>query len=352
LQRWHKVVLAIVVVVTLAALVDLFLITRDKVDEPEWPPGTEPARTEQARPEVESGRTPSRTGTEPSYLPRGSESAAPGEARSDALQARPETTDEGSFMPTTSEASDQGRAMGQRGSTALPDSPPPRQPIAGSGGATSGSQRAASRGGQTATEQGSSAAGVAVGTAPRSVAVDSSDDSAETLRQEPEATPLAEEPDVEEGPGRPRPGDRSDEDPPSLATVRMIPSANEPSVGDVVSIVITIDGATQVGHTPFHLHFNPQVLRFEFGAEGSFLGGDGQPTAFFASATSDGGSVVVGLSRLGRVPGIAGSGDLCMLQFSVVGAGNAGLSFARAKVKDPNNQILPAVFQPVAVIAR
>jgi hypothetical protein len=132
----------------------------------------------------------------------------------------------------------------------------------------------------------------------------------------------------------------------------MLPSTSEPSVGDVVSIVIAIDGAANVGHAPFHLHFNPQVLRFEFGAEGSFLGGDGQPTAFFASATSDGGSVVVGLSRLGRVPGIAGNGDLCMLQFSVVGAGNAALSFARAKVKDPNNQILPAVFQPVVIVAR
>ena len=197
--------------------------------------------------------------------------------------------------------------------------------------------------------------GVAVGSTARDttadIAADGSDVAVETGRETSSATSLSDS-DAGESPWEPRSDDPTDEPPASLAMVRMVPSASEPNVGDQVSIVITIDGAANVSHAPFHLHFNPQVLRFEFGAEGSFLGGDGQATAFFAAPTSDGGSVVVGLSRLGRVPGIAGSGDLCMLQFSVVGAGNAGLSFARAKIKDPNNQILPAVFQPAAVIAR
>jgi hypothetical protein len=343
MQRWHKVALAIIFVVTLVALADLFLLTRHQVDEPKWPVAAEPAESEQARPEVDL--------PQPSYPSSGTESAATTEDAADVPTPEPSATDERSMSPTPSEASDSSVSPAQRGATPLPQPPPPRSPATGSGGATSGSQRTADRSNQVSPDRTTSPGGVAVGSHPRGTTAEGSDEFAESPRREPAATPLAE-PDIDEDPGRPRSDDPPDEPPPTLATVHMIPSTTEPNVGDVVSIVIFIDGAAQVGHTPFHLHFNPQVLRFEFGAEGSFLGGDGQATAFFASPTSDGGSVVVGLSRLGRVPGIAGSGDLCMLQFSVVGAGNAALSFARAKVKDPNNQILPAVFQPAAVIAR
>ena len=38
----------------------------------------------------------------------------------------------------------------------------------------------------------------------------------------------------------------------------------------------------------------------------------------------------MGLSRLGAGEGIAGSGELCTLEFTVVGTGDAGLEFTRA----------------------
>jgi hypothetical protein len=130
----------------------------------------------------------------------------------------------------------------------------------------------------------------------------------------------------------------------------MVASAGYLSVGELVTVQIVIDGATDVGHTPFHVLYDPAVLRFVGGDEGSFLGSDGQPTAFFASATSDGASVVVGLSRLGRVPGISGGGDLCQLHFEVVGPGNARLAFSRAKVRDSSNRIVSAIFELANVI--
>lgn len=131
----------------------------------------------------------------------------------------------------------------------------------------------------------------------------------------------------------------------------MQPSTTQAAVGEVISVVITVDGATNVGHAPFHVRFNPAVLRFVSGAEGSFLASDGSPTAFFATATSAGESVVVGLSRLGNVGGVSGSGDLCLLQFEVVGSGHSSLAFARAKVRDASNAIVPAIFQPADIRA-
>ena len=114
--------------------------------------------------------------------------------------------------------------------------------------------------------------------------------------------------------------------------------------------MIQIASASDVGHVPFHIVFNPLVLRFDYGTEGAFLSSDGRQTAFFASATTDGAAVVVGLSRLGRGNGVSGGGDLCVLHFTAVGQGNAGLGFARAKVRDSSNQIVPANFLAANVV--
>ena len=117
---------------------------------------------------------------------------------------------------------------------------------------------------------------------------------------------------------------RRDDDVPetsSVLVVRMLPSAAEIQVGDQVSIMIEISGATDVGHVPFHVTMNPQVLQFAYGEEGNFMRSDGRQTAFFAAPTSDAASVVVGLSRVRQGDGIRGGGDLCVLHFNAVGPG-------------------------------
>jgi hypothetical protein len=94
------------------------------------------------------------------------------------------------------------------------------------------------------------------------------------------------------------------------------------------------------------------VLLFESGSQAGFLGGDGRPTAFFASPTRSGDTVVVGLSRLGGGAGMNGSGELCTLRFTVIGPGPTGLAFQSAKVRDGANRIVPAVFGAVALSAK
>lgn len=148
---------------------------------------------------------------------------------------------------------------------------------------------------------------------------------------------------------------RRDDDVPeplSVPVVRMLPSAVEVEVGDRVSVMIEISGATDLGHVPFHITMDPQVLQFEYGEEGNFLRSDGRQTAFFAAATRDASVVVVGLSRLRQGDGIHGGGDLCVLYFNAVGSGDARLGFARAKVRDSSNRIVPAEFLGTAIVVR
>ena len=61
-------------------------------------------------------------------------------------------------------------------------------------------------------------------------------------------------------------------------------------------------------------------------------------------------SVAVGLSRLGRGDGIDGSGQLCVIHFTAVGPGQTPIQFSRAKVRDAENRIVPAVFEPTFVV--
>jgi general secretion pathway protein D len=123
------------------------------------------------------------------------------------------------------------------------------------------------------------------------------------------------------------------------------------SVGDRVTLRIEIQGADDVGSVPFHVVFDPAVLRFEAGREGTFMNRGGRQTAFFAAPMSNGSDVAVGLSRLGRGDGIEGSGELCTLTFTVLGPGDASLAFVRAQVRDAQNRIVPADFQPTVLIA-
>jgi hypothetical protein len=134
--------------------------------------------------------------------------------------------------------------------------------------------------------------------------------------------------------------------------VGMVVDSSEFEVGDRVAIRIEVAGAVDVGSVPFHVLYDPAVLQFEWGEEGPFLGGDGRQTAFFAAPTSQGDEVVIGLSRLGRGNGIVGAGELCVLYFTAVGPGDAGLGFSRAKVRDSNNRIVPSSFDPVAMSVR
>jgi cohesin domain-containing protein len=127
--------------------------------------------------------------------------------------------------------------------------------------------------------------------------------------------------------------------------VTMLAPSPSSAIGTRIRVPIEIAGAANVGSVPFHVVFDPAVLRFERGEEGSFLRSDGRSTAFFAAPVSGEGEVVIGLSRLGPGTGAEGRGDLCLLEFTVVGPGPARLAFDRAHVRDSSNRIVAAEFQ-------
>jgi general secretion pathway protein D len=115
-------------------------------------------------------------------------------------------------------------------------------------------------------------------------------------------------------------------------------------VGDVINFQVVITNATRVGSVPFHVAYDPALLRFvPPAAEGDFLKRDGATTIFNAQASTQN-EIFVALSRLGAPTGISDGGVLCSLSFEALAAGNSQLSFTQASVLDPQGQPLPANF--------
>jgi hypothetical protein len=233
-------------------------------------------------------------------------------------------------------------------------------PVGGSGGSagspTSASRQETSRGASGGAAPGSTFTAIPSGQ-PQSPQA-----AAQEVDPEPEneqEIPIEEE-DIPEPLSEPTPSEDNErperepqEEPPdSTPIVQLIPTVTELAVGDHLAVVVMISGASDVGHVPFHLLYNSQVLQFEYGEEGGFFGSDGRQTAFFAAPAGGGGGVVVGLSRLGGGDGISGGGELCVLHFTAIAPGPAAFAFSREKVRDSANQILLAVFLPAAVTVR
>ncbi len=141
-----------------------------------------------------------------------------------------------------------------------------------------------------------------------------------------------------------------DQPPTGPAIVSLIPSSTTYRVGDTVVVDVVMSNANNVGSTPFHLRYNPQVLQFiSPAAEGPLMRSDGANTVFLATPTGGGGELVVGLSRMGAGQGVSGTGSLATFQFQAIGAGDCGFAFTGAAIKDPQARNLPAAFNTAAV---
>ncbi|MGD2115261.1 MAG: cohesin domain-containing protein [Acidobacteriota bacterium] len=114
--------------------------------------------------------------------------------------------------------------------------------------------------------------------------------------------------------------------------LRMVPASLAVSPGDTFEITLEARALTPVSHLPVTVRFDPEVLAVESVEAGDFLA-PGEGTELLTDASTPG-RLVIGASRLGAEPGVAGSGPLVRVVFRAVGPGRAGLAFERAKALD------------------
>ena len=111
------------------------------------------------------------------------------------------------------------------------------------------------------------------------------------------------------------------------------PEALRASVGDSFEVRLDVRSTAPLSHLPLRLRFDPSLIEVTAVRAGSYLGGEEEISLMTDDSTP--GMVVVGLSRLGDRPGVAGRGPLLALEVRATGPGTATIAVEQARPKGP-----------------
>jgi hypothetical protein len=128
----------------------------------------------------------------------------------------------------------------------------------------------------------------------------------------------------------------------------LAPSVRSVAAGESFEVAVVVDARVPVAHLPAMLAYDPQRLAVERVEAGDFLGGS--DAAEVLADTSTPGEIVVGASRLGDRPGVAGHGRLVLVTFRALATGGATVRFAAQRVMDATLAPVPGVETGVAEI--
>ncbi len=119
----------------------------------------------------------------------------------------------------------------------------------------------------------------------------------------------------------------------SAAAVRIGLRSAPAFAGEEFAVTVDADAALPVSHLPLALNFDPARLEVVRVEAGGFLGTAAQSKVL--SDFSHPGELLLGASRLGELPGVAGQGEVARVVFRALQSGPAVLSWTVVRALDP-----------------
>ena len=122
----------------------------------------------------------------------------------------------------------------------------------------------------------------------------------------------------------------------SSAGVRLAiePAAVSVGAGETFQVSLAVDARVPVAHLPATITYDASRLAVERVDAGDFLGGSG--AAQVIADTSTPGTIVLGASRLGQRPGVAGRGTVATITFRTLEPGATPVAITDRRVLDPD----------------
>jgi general secretion pathway protein D len=161
----------------------------------------------------------------------------------------------------------------------------------------------------------------------------------ETPQAAPQPTPAAEQPaPAPQAPSPPAPAPPAAPSPPPGTHLLLRPWSAQVQPGSAFTLQLDVDDARDLFAAPFHLKFDPQLVRLQEIKAGGFLSSDGQRIIFTRNILNDTGDATVNLNRLPGSPGVTGTGTLAVLTFQAVKPGRAMVTFSDLGVRDSRMQ--------------
>jgi len=124
-------------------------------------------------------------------------------------------------------------------------------------------------------------------------------------------------------------------------TLLLAPPNSTQTVGSNFMASVVLTNAHDVYSVPIQLQFDPKVLQLVNVDAGGLLGGDGQPVAL-VHRDDGSGLVTISASRPPGVKGVDGQGQVCVMTFKAIAAGDTNISLVKVGAKNSLGGNLPA----------
>jgi hypothetical protein len=148
--------------------------------------------------------------------------------------------------------------------------------------------------------------------------------------------------------------DPVDSDPPDgPLRLSLVPSHDEVSTGEIVSVQVVLSEADDISSVPFHVRFNDEVLEYVGAKSGPALVSSSLQPILLASvnpARPD--DLAVGLALVRSSGRFSGSGTVVVLNFRALQAGQSDLMLEKASVRDANSRPLTVQLENSALAVR
>jgi general secretion pathway protein D len=134
-------------------------------------------------------------------------------------------------------------------------------------------------------------------------------------------------------------------------TLTVTPPSSTQTVGSTFTAAVVLSNAHDVFSVPLQVQFDPKILQLVNVDAGGLLGGDGQAVALVHRDEGNG-LVTISASRPPGVSGVNGEGQVCLMTFKVIGAGDSNISLVKVGAKNSLQGNLPAVGSQAVVHAK
>ncbi len=136
-------------------------------------------------------------------------------------------------------------------------------------------------------------------------------------------------------------------------SLRLVAGARVLAPGQSVTVRVILDGSPAISSVPFHVLFNPEVLRFISARQGSAYSGTSLQPILIGGVNPDRpGDLAVGLSFVGTAAVLAPTAEIIVLEFEATASGESPLAFERASARDPGGAILSLDAASTSILVR
>jgi len=115
----------------------------------------------------------------------------------------------------------------------------------------------------------------------------------------------------------------------------LLAGAEQAEVGEMLTLTVEVAAVDSLYSAPLFVNYDPALVEFVDGQEGTFLGQGGQATVFSLIPRPADGQIVIGYKQDAGGTGASGDGTLVTLNFRGKAAGNARIELSRVNFRDP-----------------